>query len=143
MNTFEDKNGDDFLNKMMMHVELESPSEGFVERVMAGLEVGPEAEPAKKPFFAMLNSVWPFFILLLVVLMVLFTSDLPFLNWLPGKDNLLNVIQPYINLITSSMSSVFKSSYGSFGLLIGVSAGLLFLVDRFLIQNLYTRRKAA
>lgn len=126
---------DDFLRDLIQKSPLDSPSDDFVDRVMASLQLAPELAPEKKPFFLQIKNSLPYIILALVVFIVFATSDLPFLNWLPWKENLVDNLVPYFGSIVSGLKVVFSSKYVSFGLLISVSAGLLFLVDRLLSRR--------
>ncbi len=66
-----------------------------------------------------------------MVLLVLLTSDIPFLNWIPGKNYYLNILVPYFGTLLAGLKNVFSSKYVSFGMLVLASAGLLMLIDRF------------
>jgi hypothetical protein len=128
---------DDFLRSLIQKSPLDSPSDDFVDRVMANLLLAPETAPAKKPYFLYVKAAFPFAVLILVLVVVFSTSDLPFLNWLPGKEYYLNSLAPYIGSLFDGVKNAFASKYVSFGLLISVSAGLLFLIDRW-----FSRRHA-
>ena len=129
---------DDFLRGLISQSPLESPSDDFVERVMANIEVVPEISPVRKPFFHYLKSVGPYFMVLLIVIFVFSTSDIPFLNWLPGKNYYLNNLVPYAGTLLASLKNAFSSKYVTLGLLITASGAFLFLIDRYL-----SRRTAA
>lgn len=122
---------DDLLRELIRQSPLDSPSDDFVDRVMANIRMAPEIAPVKKPFFMFVKATSPFAILTLVLVVVFSTSDLPIFNWLPGKEYFINNLVPYFGSIFSGLKDVFTSKFVSFGLLISVSAGLLFLIDKW------------
>ena len=134
----DDFSKDDFLGRLIQKMPLESPSEDFVTRIMAGIETVPETVPEKKSIFRYLNSIIPYTLLIFLLLVVFSTSDLPFTNWMPGKDYYLNYLLPYFGTLISGLKNAFASKYVSFGLLIAVSTGLLFLVDRLFSRRSWT-----
>ncbi|MEI7662420.1 MAG: hypothetical protein WCK34_09490 [Bacteroidota bacterium] len=134
----ENLSNDDFLRGLIQQSPLESPSDDFVDRVMAGILVAPETAPVRKPFYLYLKTIVPYALLALLVLLVFFTSDIPFLNWFPGKNYVTHNLVPYFETLFSGLKNAFSSRYVSFGLLIITSTGLLFLVDQ-----LFSRRTTA
>jgi hypothetical protein len=122
---------DDYLRGLIQKIPLDSPSDAFVDRVMANLQLSPETAPVKTPYFLYVKTVLPYAVLTLILAVVFFTSDLPFLNWLPGKENLLHTLVPYFGILIAGFKYAFASKFVSFGLLIGISAGLLFLIDQW------------
>jgi hypothetical protein len=122
---------DDLLCELIRQCPLDSPSDDFVDRVMANIRVAPEITPVKKPFFIFVKATSPFAVLILVLVVVFSTSDLPIFNWLPGKEYFINIFVPYFGSIFTGLKDVFTSKFVSFGLLISVSAGLLFLIDKW------------
>lgn len=129
---------DDFLRDLIRRSPLDSPSDGFVERVMEQIETSPEAAPAGKPFYFYLKAVVPYVVIAVIVAMIVATSDLPLFRWLPGKQYLTENLMPYIQSIFGIFKAAFSSKAVSWALLISFAAGGLFLVDR-----LFTRRSAA
>ena len=126
---------DDFLRKLIQQSPLESPSDDFVDRVMDNITVAPELVPVRKSFLSYANTAIPYAILSLVLVTVFTTSDFPFLNWLPGREYFQNSILPYFGSLFTSLKIVFTSKYVTFGILISISAGVLFLID-----NWFTKR---
>jgi hypothetical protein len=128
---------DDFLRELIQRSPLDSPSDGFVDRVMANIQMSPEVAEVKKPFYLYLKAAVPYAIAVLVLFFIIGTSDLPVFNWLPGKGNLLNKLLPYFDTLFTVFKSAFASKYVSWGLLISFSAGVLFLIDQ-----IFSRRTA-
>lgn len=121
----------DFLRKLIQQSPLDSPSDDFVDRVMNNLKPAQEQVGVKKSFFLYVKAVLPYALLTLLFAVVYATSDLPILNWLPGVEYLQNSLFPYLGSLLAELKNAFASKYVSFGFLIGISAGLLFLIDRF------------
>jgi hypothetical protein len=126
---------DDFLRELIKHSPLDSPSDDFVDRVMANIQLSPETSAVKKPFYLYLKAAVPYTIITLVLFFILATSDLPVFNWLPGKDYFTDNLLPYFSTLFMSFKNAFASKYVSWVLLISFSAGVLFTIDR-----LFSRR---
>ena len=126
----DDFSKDDLLGRLIQQAPLESPSDDFVERVMANIRMAPQTAPEHKPFLLYLKAIAPFMLLAFVFTVVFSTSDLPFLNWVPGKTYYLNTLVPYFGSLFAGLKNAFATKYVSFGMLIVVSTGLLYLVDR-------------
>jgi hypothetical protein len=126
---------DDFLREMLQQHPLDAPSDEFVGRVMAA--VSPATEPARvsKPFSFYLRAAVPYIIGALAAVLVISTSDLPVFNWLPGKRYFLNTLMPYFDASMTMLKNAFSSKYVSWAIMISVSAGILFLVDRVLSRR--------
>ena len=116
---------------MIRQSPLDSPSDDFVGRIMESIRETPETAPAGKPFPDYLKAFLPYALVAFMVLLVLLTSDIPFLNWIPGKNYYLNILVPYFGTLLAGLKNVFSSKYVSFGMLVLASAGLLMLIDRF------------
>jgi hypothetical protein len=125
----DDLNKDDFLGRLIQQSPIDCPSEDFVERVMANIHIAPEKAPSRNPFLGYLNTAAPYILLVLVFIVVFSTSDLPFLNWMPGKTYYLSNLVPCFATLFAGFKDVFATKYVSFGLLIVASASLLFVID--------------
>jgi hypothetical protein len=126
---------DDFLHEMIRRSPLDCPSDDFVDRVMANIQLSPEVVVVKKPFYRYLKAIVPYAVITLIAFFVIATSDLPIFNWFPGKDYLTNNLLPYLGSLFLIFKNAFASKFVSWGLLISFSAGVLFLIDR-----LFSRR---
>jgi hypothetical protein len=60
-----------------------------------------------------------------------FYSDLPFLNRILGQGFVSTEIMSHFEMLITSLKSTFSSRYITYGFLIGLAGGFLFLVDRF------------
>ena len=126
---------DDFLRELIQETPRETPSDGFVDRIMANIQMSPETAVAKKTFYVHLQTIAPYVVTGLVVVFVIFTSDLPMLNWFPGKNYLTNNLLPYLGTLLMVFKSAFASKFVSWVFLISFSAGVLVVIDR-----LFSRR---
>ncbi len=129
---------DDFLRELIRRSPLDTPSEDFVDRVMANIQILPETEQVKQPFYFYVKSAVPYAIIGLVLIFVIATSDFSIFNWMTGTGYLTNTLLPYIGTLTAILSKAFASKYVSWVILISFSAGILFLIDRF-----FSRRTSA
>ena len=129
---------DDFLAELIKKVPLESPSDEFVNKVMAGIETIPVPVVEQRPSFYWLRSSLPYLGIGIIVVLILVSSDIPYLNFMGGKvffsSLFLKVFQPF----WFSMKALLSSRFITYSLLIGVSAGFLFIVDK-----LFSRRFSA
>ncbi|MEI8005043.1 MAG: hypothetical protein WCI48_02475 [Bacteroidota bacterium] len=129
---------DDFLAGLIKKVPLESPSDDFVDKVMAGIETIPVPVVEKQPYFHWMRSSLPYLGAAMIVVLILISSDIPYLNFIGGKvyfsSFFLKIFQPFLN----SMKTLLSSRFITYSLLIGVSAGFLFIIDK-----LFSRRFSA
>jgi hypothetical protein len=129
---------DDYLADLIRRVPLESPSEDFIKKVMAGIEPLPAPVTEKRPSLIWLKWGLSYVALGAVIVIILYTSDIPYLNSILGRDYsqgiFSNIFLPFFLILKGFLSSKFVS----YALLIGVSAGFLFLVDMFLSRKLTT-----
>lgn len=133
----EELRSDDYISNLIRQTPLDSPADDFVDRVMAAIQAEPVVAPERKTFLSHMKSGLPFAALIIFCLLIFSTSDLPFLNGIPGKGYFMNEIMPYIGTLIASLKAAFASKYVTWGLLVAIAGGLLFLVDRF-----FSRRTA-
>jgi hypothetical protein len=126
---------DDLLRELIRRSPLDSPSDDFVDRVMANIQLTPEIAVVKKPYYQFLKTATPYAVIAITLFFVIATSDMPIFNWIPGKDFLINSMWPYLGTLLATFKVAFASKYVSWIMLISFSAGVLFLVDR-----LFSRR---
>lgn len=122
---------DDFLAELIRKTPLESPSEGFVLKVMQGIEPAKEEASEKTPIIARIKNFLPFILTGLVVLFILFSSDIPYLNLISGGEFIQALMGKIFQPLLASMKSMLTSKAVTYTLLIGVSAGFFFIIDRF------------
>lgn len=118
---------DDFLKKLIQKSALESPSEDFIQKVMADIELHPLVSPEKKPFFLYLKRLLPWGLLVFILVIVLVTSDIPFMNFIPGKESLSNLFIPYYHILIKGMTSLFGTAKIIF-LVFSVILSIVFLM---------------
>jgi hypothetical protein len=122
---------DDFLGDLIRRAPLDSPSDDFVDRVMANIQASQEVSVVKKPFYLFIKAAIPYASVALIVFVIIGTSDIPLFNWLPGKSYFTNDLIPYFGNLFADMKNAFASKYVSWVLLISFSTGFLFSIDRF------------
>lgn len=124
---------DDFLRDLIRKTPLDSPSDGFLETVMGNIQLEPKIALVKQPFFLWVKSAWPYALAGFILLVFLFTSDLPYTNIIPGKDLFTKSLLPYFESIFAGMKNLFvHSKYSTIGLTILFSGGLLVILDQLL-----------
>lgn len=132
----DDLTRDDMLGKLLGATPLESPSDSFVDDVMAGIRKSPALAPARKPFFLFLKNSWPYALLTAIVIFVLMSSDLPFSYMIPGRGYFTSTLLP----IFTSLFSTLKSASGepksiSILLMVVIASGLLLILDRLVFRK--------
>ncbi len=130
---------DEALRKLIRLSPLESPSEKFIERVMSNLQDVAVVEKSKISLYLYFKSILPYIGVGALVLLFIFSSDLPFDQFIPGNDLLTKYFLPYFNSLSGSIKSLFASKYVTFALGIALSAGFLVLVE-YLISHYKSMR---
>ena len=132
----EDFLSDDLLKDLFRKQSWESPADGFTGNVMEQILQAPEVVPVKKPFYLMLRSSWPYLLLILVSAVFLMTSDLPFTDYIPGKEYFTKHLLPYFSSIFSGFKSLVSNIKTiSIPLMIIIAGGLLVGFDHFLFRK--------
>jgi hypothetical protein len=134
---------DEFLHKLMQKSTLEGPSVDFTDKVMAALEAMPELTPARKPFYLYLKAAVPYVVLAVILFVIVYTSDFPFMQWIPGKEVFTNNFILFFSAIFDSMKLILFSKYTSFGLMIGLSAGVWIMIDLLFKRKTVGRQNSA
>ena len=135
---------DDFLKKLLGRVPLESPSDGFTRKVMAGIFAEPLPVKAKKPFYLYLKAWWPWILLGIFALAFIFSSDIPYLTFIPGKDYVNDHIIPYLSAFFGTMAGLFTTSKTlSISIAVMVAGGLLYAVDWFVRRRFVAHNHAS
>jgi len=126
----------DYLADLISQVPLESPSEDFLARVMAGIEPLPAHVPEKRHYLVWLKWGLSYISLATVIILILYTSDIPYLNSIFRGDYSSGIFSNIIRPFFFTLKNFLSLKYVSYALLIGISAGFLFLVDVFLSRKL-------
>lgn len=133
MNENNDLLNDDFLRDLVRKSSLESPSDGFVHKVMEQILPQPEIIPAKKPLIGYLKNIFGFGSIAAVLAVFFLTSDIQVLNWVPGKQFFVNSIFPSFDSFLNWLNQLSGNGKGfTIPLMILAASGLFFLIDRFL-----------
>ena len=132
----EDNLPDDFLKDLFRKQRWESPGDSFTENVMEQILRAPEFVPEKKPFYLILRSSWPYVIISLVTLLFLMTSDLPFTDFIPGKEYLTKNLFPYLGSLFAGFKPLVSSMKTiSIPLMIILAGSMLVGLDHFLFRK--------
>lgn len=127
---------DDFLRDFMQSLPEDVPSENFVSNVMSGLVPIKEEVTANRTVIYFLKTVLPYAAVVLAILLFVFTSDLPFLSYIPGKESFINAFLPYFTSFSNSFRFLFGNTKDlSLPVMVAIAAGLFFIIDK-----LFTRK---
>jgi hypothetical protein len=136
---------DDFLRKMIGKSDLESPSDGFVENVMDRIRSQPDVSPVPGSFFSFLKSSSGYFLLAAILIGFFLTSDIPFMNWIPGKHYFSDTFLPYFSSMFESLKSLSGTGKSvSIPIMIIIASGLFFFLDKLLTyRNVFRQNPSA
>ncbi len=126
---------EDLLKKLILNSSPDMPSDDFADRVMDKIMASPALAPVKKSFYLNLRTASPFFLLGIFCLIIILTSDFPFMNQLPGKEYFTTEILPYFTILITGFKTILATKYFSIALM-GAAAGLLLV----LIEQLFSRK---
>jgi hypothetical protein len=127
---------DDFLRDLVQKSSLESPSDDFVKKIMGQIQPQFQAAPVKKSFFLYLKSSSGYLVLAAFILFVLITSDIAFLNFIPGKLYFYENILPVFNSIILPLKALFSNGKSlTIPIMIVVAAGLFFILDLLMARK--------
>lgn len=129
---------DDFLGDLVRQSTPDIPSGDFTGRVMEQILAAPETVPAWRKIIRTLILLLPFLLIAALVAIILVTSDIPVLQWLFSEDPSGAGLFPFGVLLADAIETAFSSRYVTMGLMVMVSAGLLYGIDRF-----FTRERMA
>ena len=121
---------DEWLRKLVGEVPAESPSDDFTRKVMSGILGAPETVKAQRPFLIYLKTWSPWVGLGLFALVFFFSSDIPYLSFIPGTSYVHEHILPYFYDMFAAVGRLFTDSKTiSFTLAVMVAGGLLAIID--------------
>jgi hypothetical protein len=127
---------DDLLKDLFRNQSWESPGDGFTGNVMEQILQAPEAAPVKKPFYFILRSSWAYVLLFLVSVLFLMTSDLPFTDYIPGKEYFTKNLLPYLGSLLSGFKPLISNIKTiSIPLMVILAGSLLVGFDHFLFRK--------
>ena len=127
---------DDLLKDLFRNQSWESPGDDFTGNVMEQILQAPEVAPVKKPFYFIFLSSWPYVLLFLVSVVFLMTSDLPFTDYIPGKEYFTKNLLPYLGSLFSGFKPLVSNIKTiSIPLMIILAGSLLVGFDHFLFRK--------
>ena len=97
---------------------------------MDGILAVPETVKAKRPFYMILKSVYPWVLLGILLVVFLLSSDIPYLSFVPGKEFFRDHVVPCFSTLFAGMAGLFSDSKAvSITLAVLASGALLAGVD--------------
>jgi len=133
---------DDLLKDLFRNQSWESPGNDFTGNVMEQILLAPEVAPVKKPFYLFLRSSWPYVLLFLISVLFLMTSDLPYTDYIPGKEYFTKNLLPYLGSLFSGFKPLVSNTKTiSIPLMIILAGSLLIGVDHFLFRKSNVRHQ--
>jgi len=121
---------DDFLRDLIKKSSSDNPSDVFVEHIMEKVQQTQEFSVSKQPFYQYLWSALPLFLLTAIILLFLFTSDLPFGNYFPGKVYYTQILMPFLISLLESLKALITSKYFSFAFMVVLAAAVLVFIEQ-------------
>jgi hypothetical protein len=138
----EDFLSDELMKDLFRNQNWDSPGDDFTENVIEQILKAPAIVPVKKPFFLMLKSSWPFIVLFLVTVIFLMTSDLPYTDYIPGKEYFIKTLIPsFTSLFSGVKPFVVNSKVISIPLMVLLAGSLLIGFDYFLFNKRGVRQQ--
>lgn len=126
----EDFQYDELLKRLIKNSPLEAPSGDFVEKVMGKIPESPVISPSARPFYLNFKSVLPFVLLGIFCLVIILTSDFPFMGWFQRKEFFTRSLIPYFLPVISGFKAIFINKYFSFAFMILLAGTLLVIIER-------------
>jgi hypothetical protein len=123
-------NRNDQLGSLISQMPLDSPSDDFIDRVMMAVQVKEVELEARKSWWDYLKSAIPYAAIILFIALVYFTSDMSFFKGMTGESVLVNQLFTFFGNSIRILASAFSTGYVSWGILIGISGGLIYLIDQ-------------
>jgi hypothetical protein len=126
---------DDLLKDLFRNEAWETPGDDFTKNVMDKILMA-EVAPVKKPFYSIVRSYWPFLLIFLVTVLVIMTSDLPFTDYIPGKEYFVKTLLPGFRVLFSGIKPfVTNAKAFSIPLMVILAGSLLVGCDHFLFRK--------
>jgi len=134
---------DNFLKGLFRTQSWESPGDEFTKDVMEQILKESELSLVKKPFYMILRSSWPYVLLFLVSVMFLMTSDIPFTEYIPGKEFFTKNLLPYFGSLFSGFKPLISSVKPiTVPLMVILAGSLLVSFDHFLFRKPSIRQQS-
>lgn len=126
---------DERLGNLIRQAPLEAPSDNFLEHVMMAVSAESEMVAEKRSLSGLLKTVWPYAALVAFFIIIYMTSDIPGLQQTPGGSILSEILLRSVETIIGAIQATFSSAYVSWGLLVGMAGGLLYVFDQWLSRK--------
>ncbi|MGA3014542.1 MAG: hypothetical protein ABSD71_10985 [Bacteroidales bacterium] len=127
---------DDFLTDLFRSQPVETLGDDFTSDIMEQILKAPEIAAVRKPFYLILKSSWPYILLFLVTLVFMMTSDLPFSDYIPGKEFMIKNFLPAIKSMFSGFKPlIIDSKFIMIPAIVILAGSLLIGLDHFLFRK--------
>lgn len=138
MNKTDTEFDDERLGNLIRQAPLETPSDDFLEHVMMAVSAEPEMAAEKRSLSGLMKAIWPYAALIALFFIIYMTSDIPGLQQTPGESMLADRLLRSVETIIGAIEAAFSSAYVSWGLLVGMAGGLLYVFDQWLSRKRYS-----
>lgn len=135
MNKIDTEFDDERLGNLIRQAPLEAPSDDFLEHVMMAVSAESEMVAEKRSLSGLLKAIWPYAALVAFFIIIYMTSDIPGLQQTPGGSLLSEMLLRSVETIIGAIQATFSSAYVSWGLLVGMAGGLLYVFDQWLSRK--------
>ena len=122
---------DAWMKQLISKSSPDSPLDEFVGQVMKKIDRIPVYVQEKKSFLFYIRIILPWILLGILCFIVLYTSDILYFNFLPGKAYISEVLIPSFKALKSLVSSKFVS----ITMIITVSGCILFMLERLFARH--------
>mgnify|MGYP001766389927 CR=1 FL=1 len=138
MNKIDTEFDDERLGNLIRQAPLEAPSDDFLEHVMMAVSAEPEMVAEKRSLSGLLKTIWPYAALVAFFIIIYMTSDIPGLQQTPEGNLLSQMLLRSVETIIGAIQATFSSAYVSWGLLVGMAGGLLYVFDQWLSRKRFS-----
>lgn len=133
----EEFNNHDYLGRLISQTPLDTPSDDFINKVMSTIQAEDAVAVEHKSLLTYFKSALPYAALVIFALFIGLTSDLPSFMDISGDGYFMTRILNYVASVTRSLGAAFSIGYVSWGILIGVAGGFIYIIDQA-----FTRKSA-
>ncbi len=132
---------DNLLKKIVPEDQSEGPSAGFIEGVMKKIETAPDIVPVSKPVFLSWRTGLTILSGIILLVIIILTSDIPYLSFIPASDYFSEILWPY--LVNTFTGGIFRYSgkFFTFGLLVAAAGCTLIMAEKIFSYGLSMRKR--
>ena len=138
MNKIDNEFDDERFGNLIRQAPLDAPSDDFLENVMMAVSAEPEMVAEKWNLSGFLKAIWPYAALVVFFIIIYMTSDIPGMQQTSEGNLLSDMLLRSVETIIGSVKAVFSSAYVSWGLLVGMAGGVLYVFDQWLSRKRFS-----